>query len=99
MLKRYTKLSVGFAMLTVLLLSSNSFAGDVYGKVGYGHYPFKVVIGYSDHGKHKRHKYYKHRSHYNKHYYAPRHYRHHSYYERPRAHYYKAPRRYCRSPY
>ena len=95
MLKRYAKLSAGAVMLILLSFSSNSFAGDVFGKVGYGHYPFKIVIGYSDHGR----KHYRHRHHYNKHYYVPRHYKHRSYYNRHRSHYYHQPRRYCRSRY
>jgi len=96
MLKRYAKLSAGAVMLILLSFSSNSFAGDVFGKVGYGHYPFKIIIGYSDHGR----KHYRHRHHYNKHYYyVPRHYKHRSYYNRHRSHYYNQPRRYCRSRY
>lgn len=99
MSKCYAKLSAGAAILIIFSFSGNSFAGDIFGKVGYGHYPFKVVIGYSDHGKHHKHKHYKHKHHYHKHYYVPRHYKHHSYYNRHRSHYYHQPRRYCRSRY
>lgn len=99
MLKRCVKLSASAVMLVMLSFSSNSFAGDVYGKVGYGHYPFKVVIGYNHHDRHHGYKHYKHKRHHKKHYYVPRHYRHHSYYDRHRGHYYKPSKRYCRSRY
>ena len=97
MLKRYAKLSAGAVILVIFSLSGNSFAGDVYGKLGYGHHPFHIVIGYSDHDRHHRYKHYRHK----KHYYAPRHryYRHHGHYYGHRKHYYNPPRRYCRSRY
>lgn|GEM_PF-3086975 len=98
MLRRFVKLSACAGMLVLLSFSSNSFAGDVYGKLGYGHHPFHIVIGYSGHNRHYGHRYHKHR----KHYYVPRHhhhYRHHKHYYKHRGHYYNPPRRYCRSRY
>lgn len=96
MLRRYAKLTISMVLIGLCSLSTNSFAGNVYGKVGYSDFPFKVVVGYSDHGKQHRHKHYKH----TKHYYVPQHYRHHQYkhHHNYKGHYYK-PRRYCRSRY
>ncbi len=106
-------MSISFAKFTkvvgavlILTFSASSYAGDVYGKVGYGHYPFNIVIGYKDHGHHYGHKprYYKH--HNKHHYYKPkRYYRHHyskhaySHGYSHSRHYYNKPRRYCRSGY
>ena len=96
MLRRYVRLSAITAVLATLSFSSNSYAGDVYGKVGYGHHPFHIVVGYSGHNKHHHHKHYKPR----KHYYVPRHhhYRHHVHHYGHKKYYY-SPRRYCRSRY
>ena len=98
----FAKLTIAASAVLLLSFSTNSIASGVYGKVGYGHYPIHVEIGYNGHGKHYGHKrhHYKHghkkrhyghrKHHYNKHAYNYRHgYRHH----------YNQPRRYCRSGY
>ena len=95
MLRRYARLYALTAALAILSLTNTSIAGDVYGKVGYGHHPFHIVVGYSGHNKHHYHKHYKPR----KHYYVPRHhhYRHHVHYYGHKRYY--SPRRYCRTRY
>ncbi len=98
MTTHFAKLTKVAGVVLLLSLSSNSFAGGLYGSVGYIDHPIKIVIGHNGHGKH-----YKHRSnhyrHYKKDYYAHRynHRRAHRY--EHRVHHYAPPRRYCRSGY
>ena len=93
--KKFAKFISAISAVLLLSFSTNSFAGGYYGKIGYSHYPIKVVIGHHGHYGHKS-RYYNHRSrpyyghrgrYYNKHY----NYRH-------RSHYYPQ-RRYCPSRY
>lgn len=50
----FTKLTTIAGIVLLLSLSVNSYAGSVYGNVGYGHHPIHVVISYYGYG-HRRH--------------------------------------------
>jgi hypothetical protein len=99
MTKNFTKLVKIAGVALLLSVSTHSFAGGLYGSVGYGHHPVKIVIGHNGHGKH----YKRERHHYNKHnkkqYYGHRYNHRQVYNYGHRANHYNPPRRYCRSRY
>ena len=50
MSKNIAKLTKITGAILLIVFSANSFAGGVYGNVGYRDYPLSVVIGYKDYG-------------------------------------------------